>query len=178
MKSLPTLRPTLCLFALLIGAGSTAAADEMPKRKSGLWQISTENSMMPGRKMTMQQCIDKNTDANLMARQKQAKDCSEPKITRRGNRITIESTCKMEGSTATTRGQFTGNYDSAYSGEIVTTFVPPMRGIKENRMQIDARWSGPCAPGQKPGSTTMNIPGMGDINLEEMMKKMPGMQSR
>jgi len=37
---------------------------------------------------------------------------------------------------------------------------------------IDAKWLGPCKPGQKPGDISM--PGMPEgINMDDLMKKMP-----
>jgi hypothetical protein len=39
---------------------------------------------------------------------------------------------------------------------------------------MDARWLGACKPGQRPGDVIMmGMPGMGDINIEEMMKNLP-----
>jgi hypothetical protein len=40
-------------------------------------------------------------------------------------------------------------------------------------MTLNARWAGPCLPGQKPGDTELSMPG-GRINIQEMMKGMPG----
>lgn len=164
----------LALIATLMPL--SAAADELPRRKPGQWEITTTMSLMAGQKMVMHQCIDKNTDADLLAQaNRQPGDCAPPRISRSGNRTVIETTCKMERSTVATRGEFTGNYESAYQGEVRSTFSPPLEGIKESHMAIAARWLGPCPAGQKPGSATMQMPGMGNIDIGDMMKNMPKM---
>lgn len=167
-------------LALAFGAASAAlAADGLPTRKLGKWEMSTESSMMAGQKMVMQQCIDKDTDANMMAQAEQrGADCSPPKITRSSGQVVFENTCKVEGSTVASRGVFSGDFESAYRGDVVTSFSPPMHGMKESRMHIEARWLGPCAAGEKPGSTRMNIPGLGDVDMQQMMKNLPGMRKQ
>ena len=147
---------------------SSALAADMPKRKSGLWEINTRMEGMPGMG-PMQQCIDQNTD-DLMQQQakKEKTSCSVMDIKPQGNKVTIHSVCKMEGSTATTDAVFIGAFESSYKGEMHTRFSPPMHGMSESKMSIDARWLGPCKAGQKPGDVTM--PNMNGMNLNEMMK--------
>jgi len=158
---------------------SASAADELPTRKPGLWEITTEMSVMGGQQMVMQQCIDDKTDANLLAEAtRQQGQCDPPRISRDGDRTVVETVCKVEGGKASTRGVFSGQYDSSYQGEVLTRFDPPQHGMKEARMKIDARWQGPCPAGQKPGTARMKLPGLGNIDLQEMMKNMPGMGGR
>ena len=83
-----------------------------------------------------------------------------------GNKVVVHAVCKIEGSTATTDAVFEGAFDSAYKGTMKTRFNPPMHGMSQSTMMLDARWLGTCKPGQKPGDVIM--PGMG--NMSEMMK--------
>ena len=72
----------------------------------------------------------------------------------------VESVCQMEGTTATSRGVFSGDFTSAYKGEMVTKFSPPLHGMAESKMSFQARLTGPCAPGQKPGDVAVDgMPG-------------------
>jgi hypothetical protein len=146
---------------------SGALAADMPKRKSGLWEINTRMEGMPGMG-PMQQCIDQNTD-NLMQQraEKNKADCSVMDIKPQGNKVTIHSVCKMQGSTATTDAVFVGAFDAAYKGDMLTRFSPPMHGMSESKMSFDAKWLGPCKPGQKPGDMVM--PNMKGMNMNEMM---------
>lgn len=147
-------------------AGSALAAD-MPKRKAGLWEIKMNMDGAPGMG-PMQQCIDQNTD-NMMQQQAKGKaDCSVMDVKPSGNKVTIHSVCKMEGTTATTDGVFEGSFESSYKGTMKTRFNPPMHGMSESNMMQEARWLGPCKAGQKPGDVIM--PNMGAMNLNDMMK--------
>ncbi|MBK7355895.1 DUF3617 family protein [Propionivibrio sp.] len=181
MNSPRKIRHTLAM--LVIGlvtasqAGMALSAD-MPKRKAGLWEINMHMEGVPNMG-AMQQCIDQNTD-NLM--QQQAKkgktDCSVMDVKPSGNRVAVHSVCQIEGSTATTDGVFEGAFDSSYKGTMKTRYSPPMHGMSESSMTQEARWLGPCKPGQKPGDVIM--PNMGTVNVNEMMKdpKMQEMMKR
>ena len=141
---------------------------DLPKRKPGLWEISMRMEGVPNMG-PMQQCIDKNTD-NLMQQQakEQKQECSVMDVKSSGNKVTVYSVCKMDGTTATTNGTFEGQFDSGYKGTMKTRFNPPYQGMSESNMTQEARWLGPCKPGQKPGDVIM--PGMGGVNINEMMK--------
>ena len=142
---------------------STAYAADMPKRKSGLWEIKTLMKEMPGGGMTMQHCVDEKTD-DLMQRDadKQAKQsCTVSNMKRDGDRMTVQSACKMDKSTVTTDSVFTGKFDSAYRVDMKSRYEPPLHGMKENAMSMEAKWLGACKPGQKPGDMVMQgMPGM------------------
>lgn len=176
MQAQNTLRNTLSLLILGLAAASLAGgalAADMPKRKSGLWEINMKMDGAPSMG-SMQQCIDQNTD-NLMQQKARdhKQDCSVMDIKPSGNKVAIHSVCKLEGSTATTDGVFEGAFDSSYKGTMKTRFSPPYHGMSESNMTQEARWLGPCKPGQKPGDVIM--PNMGGMNINEMMKD-PKMQ--
>ena len=162
-----TFLPALPLIVLVLAASVASAAD-MPKRKPGLWEITMQMDGMPNMG-AIQQCIDQSTD-NLLQQQagKQKPECSVMDVKAAGNRVTIRSVCKVEGSTATTDGVFEGSFDTNYKGTMKTRFNPPLQGMAESNMTQQARWLGPCKPGQKPGDVIM--PNMGGFNVNEMMK--------
>jgi hypothetical protein len=139
---------TLPLTLLLLPA--CALAQDAPRRKSGLWEISMSSPQMPT-PMVTRQCVDEKTD-NLGERPSRgAEKCSKQSVRREGGSVIVESVCQVEGSTATSRGVFSGDFSSAYKGEMTTTFAPPMHGTAQTKMTFQARLTGPCAPGQKPG---------------------------
>src|SRR5258706_1711966 len=135
-------------FAVLLLSAAVFAQDA-PKRKSGLWEISMTMPQMPA-PMVSRQCVDQNTDdlGKSAARDPSTK-CSKQSVRREGGNVIVESVCLVEGSTATTRGVFTGDFSSAYKGEMTTRFAPPLHGSAEHRMSFQARHAGPCAPGHK-----------------------------
>lgn len=151
--------------AALVGG---ALAADMPKRKSGLWEINTQMEGMPNAG-AMQQCIDQNTDDLIQQQAKKEKtDCSVMEVKPQGNKVATHSVCKFGGTTATTDAVFTGAFDSAYKGDMKTRYSPPMHGMSETKMTLEAKWLGPCKPGQKPGDLIM--PNMKAVNINEMIK--------
>ena len=172
MKYRHHLRSTVSLLVFGLASVSLAGAalaGDMPKRKSGLWEINMRHNASPGMG-PMQQCIDQNTDNLMQQKAKDSKqDCSVMDVKTSGSKVIIHSVCKIEGSTATTDSVFEGAFDSSYKGTMKTQFSPPMHGMSESNMALDARWLGPCKPGQKPGDVIM--PNMGGVNINEMMKQ-------
>ena len=144
----------LAFPVLLLGAASVLAQDA-PKRKSGLWEISMTSPQMPGPMVSRQGVDEKTDDMGKSASRGGPEKCSKKSVRREGGNVIVESVCQVEGSTATTRGVFTGDFNSSYKGEMTTKFAPPMNGMAETRMNFQARHTGPCAPGQKPGDVAV-----------------------
>ena len=171
--------PYLVILGLSTALVTSALATDMPKRKPGLWEINMRMEGAPSMG-PMQQCIDQNTDNLMQQKAKDNKqDCSVMDVKPSGNKVTIHAVCKMEGSTVTTDGVFEGAFESSYKGTMKSRYNPPMHGMSESNMTQEARWIGPCKPGQKPGDVIMPNMGMGGapggININEMMKD-PKMQ--
>ena len=159
----------MSLIGMVVASiAGNALASDLPKRKPGLWEISMNMEGAPNMG-PMQQCIDQNTDNLMQQKAKQNKsDCSVIDVKPSGNKVTIHSVCKIEGSTATTDGVFEGAFDSSYKGSMKTRSSPPLQGMSESNMTQQARWLGPCKPGQKPGDVIM--PKMGNMDINKMMK--------
>lgn len=158
---------TFLLLAVSACLAGSALAAELPKRKPGLWEINTRMEGMPALG-AMQQCIDQHTD-NLMQQEakNQKVDCSVMDVKTQGERSTVHSVCRMEGTTATTDAVFVGAFESGYKGEIKVRYAPPLHGMSEMKMSQEAKRLGPCKPGQNPGDVIM--PNMEKMNLNEMM---------
>ena len=162
------------LFATLLtfSTAASGASYDPPKRKSGLWEIKISSPQAGGSHM-MQQCIDEKTDDlvknDMQGTQKSS--CSKSEFHKEGDKIVHDSVCKMDRGTATTRSIFSGRFDSAYKVESKSTFEPPMEGMRETSTRMEAKWLGACKPGQKSGDISM--PGMPNINMDEIMKNLP-----
>ena len=136
----------LCLLAFL---ATNALATDVPKRKPGLWEIKAHMEGMPDMGPT-QECVDQNTD-NLMQQGEENPDCKVPDVKRSGDKVTIHTECKInEATTISLDYLLQGSFDSAYKGTIKTQ-TKSSNGTSETSMTLDARWLGPCKPGQKPG---------------------------
>jgi hypothetical protein len=145
------MRSPAFVLALLV-AGSALAQSDLPRRKSGLWLITISGGPDPA--MQFHECVDRDKDDFMRGDPGNTADpeCSKNEIRRQGGSVILESVCKEEGSTATTRAVFTGNFDTAYKGESKTTYRPPLQGIGEMTQKTEGRWiATACKPGQKPG---------------------------
>jgi hypothetical protein len=162
----------LCvLMATALGVSSAAiAADEMPRRKSGLWAMSvlTPGAAVP---MTMQQCVDEKTDDIAATMTDKTKQACKSQMKRDGGRLVFDSTCKLGATTATTRGVFVGDPKSSYTFESTTTFNPPMAGMRDGVTKATAQWTGPCTGGMKPGDVVMSNGMKFNVNDYKSAKK-------
>lgn len=157
--------------ALLALAAGPALAQELPSRKPGLWEVTMQVTNAPSQ--TMRQCIDEKTDLQM---QRFGQGLSEQQctknITRRdGDRYIGESECKIGSSVAISRSVLGGDFGKAYKGEVETRYAPPVGGISASKVTILAKWTGGCPAGWKPGD--MEMPGMGRVNVGEMMSSTP-----
>ena len=101
----------LALLALAYTATTFSAPNDMPTRKSGLWEIKMQSPEMP-QPMQSQHCIDEKTD-NLLLQQGQAQaqqQCSKNSMRKEGDKIIVESVCKFDATTATTKAVFSGDF--------------------------------------------------------------------
>ena len=163
-----TARISLTLLAVLLAAPASAA--DAPKRKSGLWEVRTEMAGMPSRG-PIQMCVDQTSDNLMQERAREKSNCSVMDVSRGAGKVTIHSVCKFDGTTATTDAVITGDFDSTYRNDMLIRYNPREHGMGEMKMTPEARWLGPCKPGQKPGDIMM--PGMPPVNtgnMQEMMK--------
>ena len=168
-----TARISLTLLAALLAA--TASAADVPRRKSGLWEIRTQMAGMPSQG-PMQMCVDQASDNVMQERAREKTNCPVMDVSRGTGKVTIHSVCKLDATTATTDAVITGDFDSIYRNDMQVRFNPPQHGVSEMTMTQEARWLGPCKPGQKPGDIMM--PGMPPLNTGNMQEMMKDRQAR
>ncbi|BBU60519.1 hypothetical protein MSC49_04540 [Methylosinus sp. C49] len=163
----------LPIFALAVVA---AAADEIPRRKAGLWRIEHAQGAAARVAGPIETCVDEKTDDLLRQRfGAQEQQCEKMSFRREGDKYRMSSVCKIGDRVATTEGTFTGSFDSAYRAELHVTFDPPLSTRAASDIVMEAKWLGPCKPGQKPGD--VDAPALkalggtgGKMNMQELMK--------
>jgi len=167
---LPMFRLCVLMAMALCVSSAAIAADDMPRRKSGLWSMSvlTPGAAVP---MTMQQCVDQKTDDITATMTDKTKQACKSQMKRDGGRLVFDSTCKLKATTATTHGVFVGDPKSNYSFESTTTFNPPMAGMRDGVTKATAQWTGPCAAGMKPGDVVMGNGMKFNVNDYKSAKK-------
>jgi len=149
---------TLCTLPLALSI-AVAQADSLPTRKPGLWEISVSTgSESAGHQTKMKQCTDEKTDAKMLQIGADAQGratCSKNEISRTSDGYSLTSVCSLSGSTITSKGSFTGDFSKSYSGELTTTFEPPLFGQTSSSTRMNAVWLGDCTGGLKPGDIVM-----------------------
>lgn len=158
------------LAAAVVGAAQ--AAQDLPKRKAGLWEIQTQMQGVPAMTGPVQMCTDEKSDDIMHSRAEAVQpNCKSVDWKKDGDRVTVNSVCKMDETTMTTAAVFTGSFESSYRGDLRMTYDPPMGGLKQMNMTISAKWLGPCKPGQKPGDVVVQNKGApAGMNRKDLMK--------
>ena len=124
------------LLAALLAAQANAA--DLPKRKSGLWEMKTQMAGMPSQG-PMQMCVDQASDNVMQERSKEKVNCPVMDVNRGMGKVTIHAVCKHEGVTTTSDAVMTGDFDSNYRSDMVIRYDPPQHGTKEMKMVQEAR---------------------------------------
>jgi len=172
------MQPFALATTVLLACATQASALDLPARKPGLWEISfaAEGRTIP--MQNVQHCIDAATDKQMSAlgNSMGREACPQQDVKQSGSTITIDSVCKFGATTTSSHSIVTGDFNSAYTVTVENKHEsgPPMPGAKAgetSRMQIGAKWLGPCKAGQKPGDMIL---GNGiKMNILEM-RGMPG----
>lgn len=168
-------RASLIAFALLCGAVPALADNvQMPIRKAGLWELTTQISGVSKTAtppMVMQQCTDESVDRQMNKMSSDAMKCSKQEMTKSGNSYVGDSVCTIGDATVTSHAEATGDFNSAYS---VKTTAKSSGGNLPPEMvtTIQAKWVGACKADQKPGDILM--PGGMKMNITDMQKMRAG----
>jgi hypothetical protein len=175
-------------LGLFVGAVCAQTFD-MPKRKSGQWEVKMESAMMHGMVTTMEQCIDEKTDAEMQKNSMQGQgksDCKLVSSKKTANGWEADTVCKQEKTTITGHSVMSGDFQSAYQMDSTTSFDPPMQGMKEIKSTMKVRYLGACKADMKPGDATVNGVKIGQggaaggqapkMSQEDMKKMMEAMQ--
>jgi hypothetical protein len=153
---------TCCaLWSLCAGI---ASAQDLPRRKPGLWDTSMEFARRPGQPIKSQLCVDEKTDSEM---QRRAMDDSidarcEHKVTRRSaGLIETEYHCTSPRGKSDGTTKITGSLDSQYALESHSRYDPPRNGVSESSIKMQAQWMGACPAGMKGGEVRMTggVPG-------------------
>lgn len=138
-----------------ITAASLADSQTKFERKPGLWEVSVLNSGQPN-ELRLKQCSDSSTDAQMMQMSNaQMGDCRSLKMLKTTTGYEFASECTFRTSTIKTRGTLKGDFNSQYTGDVLTSMEPPLFGQAQSSSKISARWAGPCPSGLNPGDIQM-----------------------
>ena len=135
-----------------------ALALDLPPRKPGLWDIKTMlgGSSAGGLAMpirTISQCVDAATDKLMNFWEMHQDLCSRQDVQKVGNTFVVDTVCKIEAVTITSRGVVTGDFNSSYVVRVTSQREgdPVTAGRLPRIMTVENKWVGPCTAGLMPG---------------------------
>src|SRR5215475_5360402 len=145
----------LAASVLVVICATPALADELPTRKPGLWEVRTGVGNPNAPAITIQQCIDPETDPLMLsiAGPFAKEACSKQSVQKSADVITIDSACTFAGKAVTAHAVVTGSFDSAYT--MTVTSQSADASDAKVTMTIGAKWLGACAAGQRPGDMVL-----------------------
>jgi hypothetical protein len=82
--------------------------------------------------------------------------CSKNEFKKTATGFETSAECQAGTSTMVSHGVFTGDFTSSYSGEVKTSFTPPLFGQGTSTLSIAAKFLGPCTGGLKPGDILLD----------------------
>ena len=172
----------LFVSVLAVGAAfaSSAAAQEIPMRRAGLWEVTINHEGRNTPPQTMQQCTDAETDKlmNAFGGDLSADLCAKQEIKKVGATIVINAVCQIGPMKSTSQSVITGDFNSNYTVKVTSKLegVPAAaQGAAGGTTTIQARWVGACKPDQRPGDIVMaNGQTMNIRELRKMMDRKGG----
>ena len=167
-----------CLGLSLLVPLQAKAADELPIRKAGLWEIKMvrTGSSLPA--VTMQHCTDETTDKQMngMAAPMAQHTCSKQDIRKTATGYATDSVCTAAGLSITSHADVVGDFNSAYTVTIVSHAEGGPAGARDTTSRIEAKWLGVCKADQKPGDVVM--PDGRKMNLIDLQQRRSAPPSR
>lgn len=179
------MRPTLIIvIAAVAGTAFGAIAQGMmgaPNRRAGLWETTMTMSSGGTRAMTVRMCTDPAHDrahGGIFTGPSQrgaggGETCSVREFHPIPGGVAFRSVCTNQGTTSSTQGTSTGDYNTHYHVDLTSQSTSPSGGGGTRRMMMDSRWLGPCASGQAPGDMTIVLPGGREMHVGAGMGRPP-----
>ena len=158
------------LALVLSAAAAVAGAQDFPKLKSGLWEMTTATARTgDGAPRLTTMCLDDSVQQEMykMSTGMMSGMCSKHDIKVTAGKVTTSANCDLGITRMQSQSVMTLAGNTAYHTEAHATFDPPMNGMKESNTLIDGKHVGACKPGQQPGD--MTLPGGQTINIRQMM---------
>ena len=147
------------LAIAIVGVSVSAAQDDLPTRRAGLWEITInyDDPTMPP--LVVQHCTDVATDKlmNAFGGEMSAAKCSKREIQKAGATIIINAVCQVEPIKWVSQTVISGDFNSHYTVRVTSKVegLPkswePLFALAVGPYTMQARWVGACKADQLPG---------------------------
>ena len=145
-------------FVTSVGLSPLAAsADELnlPDRKPGLWELSTQPAGLP-KAITTKMCLDQATDKAMMKLGMSISQCDQLTMSHDGNDLVIDSVCTVGGAKMKTHAVISGDFQSAYAMKSVSDRISGASNLPaHSEVTQQATWISDCPSDMKPGDMTL-----------------------
>ena len=147
------MRTQWLLVATLALTPTLTQADDLPKRKPGLWEITTTSDRPNSQPMTAKMCTDDKTQ-QLFAHfgdQAAKTKCSKRDVQNQGTTVITDTVCNIAKSQVTSHAVM--NFDSAtsFSIQVHSHYEPALFGRTDSNSTHTGKWVGACPADLKPG---------------------------
>jgi hypothetical protein len=145
---------TAMTFLFVLGVGRAADFPDMPPIKEGLWKIHSVDTTpgQPPTESNISICRDHAYDQYVRGlTQKTLTTCSTISDVKLGSKRTLTVSCKISGSTITTKSVLTSSGENYYHSESETTYAPPLYGQTRTNTVNEQTYAGACPAGMAPG---------------------------
>ena len=126
---------------------SPAQAEDVPRRKAGLWEITTVGAGTGTNKA--RSCIGE--DDKILP--PEGSDCAEAKVKSGGpDTIIVDVVCSTGEGKEVISGAFTGDFSTRYRAQVKMTFDPPPKDMLPHMgVTIEGKYLGPdCGTAKMP----------------------------
>jgi hypothetical protein len=139
---------------LLLGVVDAAELTDVPTLKEGLWKIHAVDTSagQPPTDTTTSLCRNHAYDQGVeVLAQKAMAACSILSDVKLAGKRTMTASCKVNGTTVTTKSVITHSGDNYYRSETQTTYTPALYGMSSDSMVQEQTYVGACPAGMSPG---------------------------
>jgi hypothetical protein len=139
---------------IFLGVAPAAEFPDAPPMKEGLWKIHTVTSSpgKPPQDANMSLCRNHAYDESVrVLAQKTMSSCSILSDVKLAGKRAMTASCKVQGSTITTKSVITSAGDNYYRSETQTSYSPALYGMSQDNMIQEQTYAGACPAGMSPG---------------------------
>ncbi len=142
----------LAIFSAALLSSLPVHADELPPRKSGLWEMKDRLADPTIPEVTTQQCIGDTVERKSSPASAEQEVCSGYDIRKTATGYVIDAVCSSGNLTTSWHSEVTGDLNAHY---VATSTTRSQRGpsapLVELTTTTEAKWLGDCKPDQQPG---------------------------
>jgi hypothetical protein len=164
------MRTQWILIAALVTSVTCVQAQDVPKRKPGLWEIVTSSDRSNSAARTVKMCTDEKTGGlfSQLGDRVSKGVCSRRDVQNQGSQIVTDSVCTIAKSQVTSHTVMTFDSPTSFTIEVHSRYEPALFGKSETSSTQVGKWVGACPADMKAGDVV--TPTGTKINLNSMLE--------